>query len=59
MNNMFTFAHHLHMELDQAHYLSDSRQMMVMERLDQLSVCFNSFEAMHEHCIDEHWIPMQ
>ena len=58
MNNMFTFAHFPHMELDGAYLLSDGHQAMVMERLDELSVCLDSLHAMHEHFIDEHWIPI-
>lgn len=56
---MFTFAHFLHMELDQAHFLADSHQGQVMEQLDQFSVCLDSLQATHGHFIDEHWIPMQ
>lgn len=56
---MFMFVHFLHVELDQAHFLADSCQGQVMERLDQFSVHLSSLQATHEHFIGEHWVPMQ
>jgi len=56
---MFEFTQYLRSELDGAHYLGDSRQAMIMSRIDELSVKLNSLQAEHEHLINKHWMPLQ
>jgi len=58
-DQLYEFAYHLRIELDNAHNLADGRHALMMSQHHELLVQFNSLKEEHDHMINDHLIPLQ